>query len=211
MSGANRQFNQMVQVYQLPFFYSAFHPYQTLVIVPLLAAGIGYFSGAAVTYGVTAFFFAPVVWAVAVIFTNSNYQELSDAFLHDAAAKATEIFAGAGKGTETYYIKHSYDAVNFVRPDRVHEPVVLIVSDASMLVYDDARLDFDRLYANFGTSSREFFFDSVASMNYDKPYFEIRLQDGERVKYRSSRKPDDVLHDLQQRLRSYKARPEVEQ
>lgn len=199
------QFNRQAQVNQLPFFFFAFHPYYTIAVVTIALGVIGAVFDASVLWGVVGFWISPFVWIGSVNFVNSKYQELLDAFHGDVAAKATELFAGAGEGTQTYRIEHAYDSVRLVRPNRVYEPVTLIVGDGSLLVYDDARLRFDLLQPTLGASTREIFFDSVTSVNYDSPFFEIRMGDGDHAKYRSSRKPDDVLHDLQQRVRQYKA------
>lgn len=207
MSAFSNQFDDLSEYYERPFFYLAFHPYQAIAGTTLLLGVFGQTQDDIATYAsVGLFIVGPAAWLVSVNFTNSNYQELLDAFMDDTAAKATDLFAGAGEGTETYHIEHSNGSVKFVQPDRVYQPVTLVVSDTSALVYDDARLDFDHLRSNYGSSTREVFFDSVTSVNYDSPFFEIRLQDGDTAKYRSSRKPDDILHDLQQRLRSHKNR-----
>lgn len=206
MTSANI-FDDLKEDYYLPFFYVAFHPYQTLAAGTVLLGLFGYYQNSVTAYSILGLFvIGPVSWIVGVHFTNSNYQELLDAFLDDAAKEATELFAGAGEDTETYHIEHSYGSVNLVQPDRVYEPITLIVSETSVLVYDDTRLDFDVLRANYGSSTREVFYDSVTSVNYDSPYFEIRLQDGDTAKYRSSRKPDDILYELQQRLRAHKTK-----
>lgn len=199
-------FDQLKNPLQLPFYYLGFHPYQTIGIMTVGLGIVGhYVSDSGVAWGTFGFFLiSPIVWLVSVFVVNSNYAELIEAFKDDVAEKATQIFAGGGQQTNTYQIEHSYDSVNFVQPKRVHEPITLITGESSLLIYDDAKLQLDLLQVNLGTSTREVYFDSVTSVNYDKPFFELRLSNGERIKHRSSRKPDDVLHELQQKIRNFK-------
>lgn len=190
----------------IPIFYGAFHPYQLTVALPVGAGILGYLVSAdtAIVLGTLAFFSVPFVWIGAVLYVNQTYRPKTKSFIDEAASIGRRIFGTAGEDTNSFTIEHGYGTVRLVRPYRVIAPISIIVGDSSLLVYDDAKLQLDRLHADFGTGTREFFFDSIASINYDRPYFEIKLIDGDAAQYRSTRKPDSVLHDIQQRLREYK-------
>lgn len=190
----------------IPIYYAAFHPYQLTVGLPIGAGLVGALanSNIAIMLGTLGFFAVPFVWIAAVIYVNISHREKTKTFTNEAASVGRRIFGTAGEDTNSFTIEHGYGSVRLVRPYRVIAPISIIVGESSLLVYDDAKLQLDRLHSELGTGTREFFFDSIASINYDRPYFEIKLVDGDSAQYRSTRKPDAVLHDLQQRLRQYK-------
>ena len=191
----------------VPIYYGAFHPYQLAVGLFVLLGFIGQARGALALYLFGALFLLGPIWVATVVYVNRTHRTKIDSFTSEAAAIGRRIFGTAGAQTASYTIEHGYGNVRFVRPNQVIDPITVIVGDSSMLVYDDAKLELDRLHADFGSGTREFFFDSVASVNYDAPYFEIKLVDGDQAQYRSSRKPDDVLHELQRQVREYKRKP----
>lgn len=191
----------------VPIYYSAFHPYQYSAAVLILFGILGMDQGAVGTYIGYGLLLLGPGWIGSVVYVNRTYRSKKDAFTEEASAVGRKIFGAAGEETTSFTIEHSYGNVRLVRPNQVVEPISIIVGDTSMLVYNDSKLDFDLLDPDFGTGTREFFFDSIASVNYEHPYFEIKLVDGDHAQYRSSRKPDDVLHELQRRIREYKQQP----
>jgi hypothetical protein len=200
---ASSELDTQLDFKQAPIYWSAFHPHLLTVGLVITAAYLGR-NDDPVGWGIRAAILSGVIWVAAVLYVNKTYQEKLDVFNSDAAAIARGMFGSAGEETNAFIIEHGHDSVWFLQPYRVIEPVTVIVGDTSMLVYDDYKLELDRLSANFGTSTREFYYDSIASVNYDEPYFEIKLADGDFAQYRSSRKPDSVLYELQNRVRQYK-------
>lgn len=188
----------------LPIYYGAFHPYQ-LTVGLTLAAALIWLQSTPIVHALYALLLSPFVWAGTVWYVNRTYREKLDTFNQDAIAIGKDIFGTVGTDSVSFSIEHSYGSVWFVKPNMIYSPVSIIVGESSVLVYDDSKLKLDRLQADFGDSTREFFYDSITSINYDSPHFEIRLNDGEQAQYRSSRKPDDVLHELQNRVREYRA------
>lgn len=127
-------------------------------------------------------------------------------FVAGAEREARRILGLAGEDTTTHTIWASWGNVWGVPLDRWHVPTVLVIGESSVAIYDDAKLDLKRVSTTIGQGTRELFYDQISSVNYDRPFFEIKMTDGDVLQYRSSRKPDDVLYELQQRVRAFKTK-----
>lgn len=207
MAGVESDLDREVDNQSKILFYLAFHPYHTLIAVLAIAGGFGVLLDRPVVsavIGVTVG--GPVVWVAAVYYVNSNYQSVLDAFIDEAILEAKHLFGGAGERPQTYEFLRSYDAVNLVEPERYHEPILMIASESSLLIYEDALLELDRLRSSFGSNTVEIFYDSINSVNYDAPHFEIHLDDGDYLIYQTTGRPDELLRELQQRIREFKQR-----
>lgn len=209
MPKPSRDLYDRLKLYYIPVFYAAFHPYHLTIFIVVVSGIWGYRQSTDAAIGAATLglmLVAPIAWGAAVIFVDRNYREILDAFNTEASRVARDIFGVTGEPTASHQISRGVGSVTFVRPNQYYKPVTILVGETSLLVYNDAMLSFDILNPEFGSGTREFYFDSIASVNYDSPYFEIKLIDGDRERYKSSRKPDSVLHELQQRVREYKAK-----
>lgn len=176
----------------------------TWVGTVVVAAVVGYLIDSAVLLGTLGFFAGPVVWFFGVRYINDNYRDVLNGYLRDVEGKGREILGLTGENVESYTLHFEGESPLMVSAAKQYQPTSLIVTDSSVAVYDDTELDMVQLNADVGTSTREMYFDQISTVNYSEPYLELKTSDGDTLQYHSSRKPNDAMHDIQERLREYK-------
>lgn len=183
--------------------FAGFHPIYTVVASLIGGAFLGQMLGSIQVGMEIGLLSGPLVWVAGTRHVNNNYEKILAAFQAEAKARAREMLRIQGN-VNTYTIRYSTGSTMWVTPGHKYGLTTLVIGDSSVAIYSDATMQFDRLDAEFGKSTREFYFDQITSVNYDAPHIEIKSTDGDLMRYVSSTKPDDVLKDLQDRLREYK-------
>lgn len=206
MSEYTQSFDREADEVIKPLWLAGWHAYTTMAIGIVVLAVIGQGAGSSpVAWGFYGLLLGAVAHFAGIYYVTNNWRRLVDNFVNDVESAAREMMGMAGENVSTYTLRYSFGGRRLLSPDRVHEPTVLVVGDASLAVHEDAILELDMLTADVGTKSREYYFDSITSVNYEDPHFQIKTSDGSTDQYESTREPDDALYDLQERLREYKA------
>lgn len=146
---------------------------------------------------------AVVIYIACIWYVNRISRPILDAFADDARTNAQDIMSYSGD-TESFTLRYRTGSIPLLRAPLMFEPTTLIVADSSAAVYDDVELNVRELDPHIGEDSIELFYDQIASVSYDSPNLEMNLTTGSTHRFPSTRKPDDVLHELQQRIREHK-------
>lgn len=171
----------------------------------IVALGIvGYFLESTAILVFLGIFAGPIVWFIGARYVNDNYRDVLDAYLRDVEGRGREILGLTGEDVASYTLQFEGASPLMVSAAKEYQPTTLIVTDSSVAVYDDTNLNMMLLQADVGTDTREMYYDQISSVNYSEPYLELKTSDGDTMQYLSSRKPNDALHDIQDRLRGYK-------
>lgn len=159
------------------------------------ALGSGIFGG---------FVIGMVVWFAGTRHVNNNYQQVVDGFEKDVKGRASDMLGLAGD-VETYALRSRTGSAKMVAAARRYEITTLHVGESSVAIHDDAYLKMPLLDDHIGKGTTELYFDQITSVNYDEPYLEIKSADGELLQYKSTRKPNDAMYDIQDRIREFKS------
>lgn len=190
-----------------PLWYAGWFPKLPVIATPVILALSTVIVGAPDYTTIGAFYGLPLgglIYFIGTVHINRSFRPIVEAFVDSVERAARSMMAIAGEDASTYTLRSSTGSRRFIHPNRVHRPTVLLVGESSLAVHDGAVLQLDRLAADIGPKTREYYYDSVTSVTYDAPFFEIKTADGGTDQYRSSREPDDALYELQNRLRAYK-------
>ena len=145
------------------------------------------------------------LWYLGTREINEKYGDLEEGFIADAKLAAKGML-GMGGDVKSYSLMYASGAALLVNANRFYHKTTLVVGETSVAVHDVADLDMVNLNEKIGNATQELYFDQIGSVNYDAPHFQIKTADGDVLQYQSSRKPDDALYDLQQRIRAYKSK-----
>lgn len=158
--------------------------------------------------GTLAFFASPFIWYIGgVRHVNNNYEEVLDRFHARIDRVVEEALSTRPEDNASKYRTHYEHGSKLLRkPSKEYETHTLVVTDHSLIIHDEAKLEMPMLNEHIGDSTEEFYFDSISSVNYDSDdrKFWVNLTDGHGRSWPSDRKPEDCLEDLQMRLRDYK-------
>lgn len=205
MSKTTYRFDRAAEEIFKPIWLAGWHGYSTVIATAVV---LGFFGrntdGGAVVWGFWGLFLGAAIHLAGVYYVNDRWREVVEAFVMSAEESASQMSGMAGEEINSYTLRSSNGRRRLVKPNRLQHVTVLIVGNSSMAVFDDAELELNLLRLEVGQRSREFFFDSITSVNYQDPYFQLKTADGETNQYISTRKPDDALYDLQNRLRDFK-------
>lgn len=197
-------FSQAKSSILFPVWVTGWNILYTWVGTIVALSAIGYFIDSAAFLGSLGLIVGPIVWFIGVRYINDNYESVLSGYLRDVEGKGREILGLTGEDVDSYTLRYEGNSPFLVSPAKSYQPTTLIVTDSSVAIYDDTELDMMMLDADVGTGTREMYYDQISTVNYSKPYLELKTSDGDTMQYLSSRKPNDALHDIQTRLREYK-------
>lgn len=190
-----------------PLWWIGWHGKLTILAVTVIGAFLGNAIDAAIIVGLLSFFFiSPIVWIAGVFYVNRNYGMVLDAFKKTADEGAMKYLSLDDEEGEisTYGILGSYGSKILRKPATNYNQVMMVVTDYSLVIHDDADLDMISASASVGKSTEEIYYDSIASVNYEDGKFWVNRTDGQGHSWPSEREPDDALDDIQRRVREYK-------
>ncbi|MDY6779285.1 MAG: hypothetical protein SV760_01810, partial [Halobacteria archaeon] len=106
--------------------------------------------------------------------------------------------------SDFYTLTYGEGGSLLVEPNSVYYSTNLLVGNASLLLHHGSRVDMVKRESYVSDSTKELYYDQVASVDYNDPYLEIRFSDGETFRFISAEKPESVLEDVQTKLQEYK-------
>lgn len=143
-------------------------------------------------------------WYVGTRHINEHYEGIQKAYFNDAERHSRNILSVQGEDVELFTLRHKGGSTPLVKAAKVYKPTTLGVGDTSVTFYDDTALDMMNLNVRFDTNTQEIFYDQVSGVQYNEPFLEVKNSANETMDFRSSRKPDDAMNLLQNRVRNYK-------
>lgn len=149
-----------------------------------------------------------LIWLGAVFYINRRYQDVQTEYVELVDARSDEFASQVGPEVNLYSLIGGTDSLFLLRPDEEYRATHLLIGDTSVTIQKGIRMSMVSRIPMVKDSSREIYYDQISSVSYDAPRLEIRTSDGDTLSYLSSRRPDDALRDLQNRLRSYKSTTE---
>ena len=145
-----------------------------------------------------------VWWFVGTRVINGGYGEVMREYGRYTDRVAQARMSTAGENTASYTLTSASGGAPLVEPAKDYYSTTLIVGDSSVSIHDGVGVDMESRTPYLKDNTREVYFDQVASVSYDRPILRINTSDGDALRYKSSREPDDAMSDLQGRVRSYK-------
>lgn len=145
-----------------------------------------------------------VVWLAGAYTINSLYAETYHDFT-DAVEDEGRVLLGGGDAFYTF--THGEETVPLVRSAKKYNATNLLVGDSSLSLHHGSTVDMVARDSEVSDSTKELYYDQVASVDYEEPYLKIRMSDGQVVRIVTSGKPVDVIAEIEGRLQTYKGSP----
>lgn len=189
----------------MPLWWAGWRPKHMVLGVTAVAGFIGVQIDMWFTLGFLGIFAGIGLWYAGTKHINEEYEGVLKAYLDEANNHAREILRFQGEDVEIFTLRYASGSSFLVKPNEEYRPTTLAVAESSVAVYDDTELDMVDVNPRLGTNTQEFYYDQISTVQFEEPFLEIKTSDGDTLQYRSSREPDDALHELQAKLRNYKA------
>lgn len=170
---------------------------------------IGVFSNLPSWIGTLAFLAAFVVPPAGIYYVRSNWKLVRDDGLEDTQKAATEIVQLQSEGIEQFNL-FNHSSYGSILPPKEYYVTTLLVEDSLLVAHSDATIHLPQLSWKVGESTTEYYYDQVTNISYEPGgddetgEFWINLSGGHGDKYKSTRKPDSALSEIQRRLRHFK-------
>jgi len=203
-SRSTEEFNREAKNVSRPLWFLGWNPKFTIPGGIVLGAIIGTQFGGPFLLGFLGLFVGIGGWYAGTREVNAKYKDVRDGFLTDARNAAGGML-GMGGEVNTYTLERESGSAPLVESHREYTPISLIIGESSVAIHDEAELEMPTLDAYIGESTQEFYYDQIGSVNYDEPHLQLKTSDGELLQFASSRRPDDALYELQERIREHKS------
>jgi hypothetical protein len=148
-----------------------------------------------------------VFWIAGVYVVNSGYSEVYHRFVDHVEEEGRSLL---GEGDGFYTFSHGEETIPVVRSAKKYHATNLLVGDSSLSLHHDSTVDMVRREEDMSDSTKELYYDQVASVDYEAPYLKIRMSDGQVVRIVTSGKPVEVMEEIEEHLRRYKTSSETE-
>jgi len=143
------------------------------------------------------------VWLVGAYVVNSGYGDLYSRFVGEVEREGAELLGDDDLHTFT----HGEETAPVVRSAKRYRATNLLVGDSSLSLHHGSTVDMVTRDGSVSDSTKELYYDQVASVDYEEPFLKVRMSDGEVVKIVTSGKPVEVIEEVEDRLQTYKASP----
>lgn len=144
------------------------------------------------------------VWILSVLYVNWTYEAVLEEY-EDLSGQVTESFMDQLEHDVDVFVLDASDPSYLgIKPGERYETTNLLAGPQSVTVFRGVELPMSSRVPQLHDASEEIYYDQVSAVSYSRPYLEIRTSDGGTLRYESSRRPEDALNTLQNRIRAYK-------
>ncbi len=162
--------------------------------------------GGLITWHILGAVIGLLIWGVGAMVINSTYTDAYDAFNMIVRKKGEALL-----GEDIYTPSHGSGNVFGVKPHSEYFATNVNVGDNSLVINYGSKINMPKKEISLSESTKQMYYDQLASVDYEKPYFEVRMADGEVVNIVTNEKPEELLDEIENKLREYKSAPEPQQ
>jgi hypothetical protein len=144
-----------------------------------------------------------ILWGAGVYVVNSGYGDVYHGFVDRVEEEGVALLGDDGFHTFT----HGEDTLSLVGSAKRYHATNLLVGGSSLSLHHGSTVDMVTREEKVSNSTKELYYDQVASVDYESPFLKIRMSDGQVVKIVTSGKPVEVIKEIEERLARYKASP----
>lgn len=145
-----------------------------------------------------------VAWAAGVSHVNDHYESVLDEYDTICEQAAEEHLSLSSPDTESYLLPNADGNPLLIEPATEYMTRTVVVADNSVAIHRGVGLEMKYRSPTLEDDTEEIYYDQISSVTYSEPDLRIITSDGGEFVIPSTREPDDVLEDLQSRLREYK-------
>lgn len=147
------------------------------------------------------------LWIVGLVHVTSTYDQLYREWTDRIERKGKQLLGPDEQWDRDrfYNLTYGIDSVPLLRPNKEYFVTNLYIGDHAIGVHADSEIDMVQRDVEVSTSTRELFYDQVASVDYTNPYLEVKMSDGEKFRFISTTEPGDLLDDVKTSLQQYKS------
>lgn len=171
---------------------------------PTPVAEVGAVLEALATWSLAGFFGGLAVWAVGAAYVNTHYEERLEEFKREVVERGEELL-----GSEPFTYIQGVGSTLGVWPAESYRATNVVVGESSIMIHHGSKLVLGRGGVDVSDSTKQLYYDQVSSVDYDDPYFRIRMSDGEVVSLHTETKPVDLMNLIVKGLQRYKSTAEA--
>jgi hypothetical protein len=147
------------------------------------------------------------LWVVGLVHATSTYDELYREYADRIEGKGKQMLGPDEHWDRArfYNLTYGIESVPLLKPNKEYYVTNLYIGDHAIGVHADSRIDMVQRDVEVSTSTRELFYDQVASVDYTDPYLEVKMSDGEKFRFISTTEPGELLDDVKTSLQQYKS------
>jgi hypothetical protein len=140
-------------------------------------------------------------WLVGVYTVNNRYAGVYQDFTDRVKKEGKSLI---GDRDSFYSFTHGEETLPLVRSAKRYHTTNVLVGDSSLSLHHGSTIDMVSGEEEMSNSTKELYYDQVASVDYEEPYLKVRMSDGQVVKIVTSQKPQELIEEIEKRLQRYK-------
>ncbi len=144
------------------------------------------------------------VWTVVAAYVNTSYETRLEQFKREVVDRGEEML-----GSEPFTYIQGVGSTLGVWPAERYRATNVVVGESSIMIHHGSELDLGRGGVDVSDSTKQLYYDQVSSVDYDEPYFRVRMSDGEVVSLHTETKPVDLMNLIVKGLQRYKSTGEA--
>jgi len=152
-----------------------------------------------VTWFLGGFALGIVAWAVGAGVVNRSYGEVYESYRMLIEKKGEALL-----GERTHTAMNGVGSMLGLKPYKEYHASNIRVRDNSVDLNYGSVLSMPRKAVSVSGSTKQMYYDQLASVEYEEPHLEIRMADGDIVRIATSEKPVELLEEIEARLKEYK-------
>lgn len=167
---------------------------------PTPVADVGAVLEALATWWLIGLFAGLAVWTAVAAYVNTSYEKRLDEFKQEVVERGEQLL-----GSEPFTYVQGVGSTLGVWPAERYRATNVVVGESSIMIHHGSELDLGSGGVDVSNSTKQLYYDQVSSVDYDDPYFRVRMSDGEVVSLHTETKPVDLMNLIVRGLQRYKS------
>ena len=150
--------------------------------------------------------FGVAVWLPCALYVNASHERLLERLVGRVREAGEEVLGGEGS---LHTLTNGKGAVPLVKPAKGYDVANVLVGESSVGVHHGSFVDTVSRTVEVSNGTEEVYYDQISSVGYDGRRLRIRTADGGSVNVVTSEEATEVVDEIEERLRKYKAKSAV--
>ncbi|MFW5929038.1 MAG: hypothetical protein ACOCT0_01270 [Halobacteriota archaeon] len=152
------------------------------------------------TWSLVGFAVGGVSWAAMASFVNTRYEDYVDGFREEVREAGESLL-----GSEPFTYVQGRGSKLLLWPAMAYYATNVVVGRNSIMLHHGSKLDLGSRSTEISDSTKQLYYDQVSSLDYDDPYFRIRMSDGEVISLHTESKPVELMNLIARGLQDFKS------
>jgi len=151
--------------------------------------------------------FGVAVWLPCALYVNVSHERLLEQLIGRVREAGEGVLDGEGS---LHTLTNGKGAVPLVKPAKEYDVANVLVGESSVGVHHGSFIDTVSRTVEVGDGTEDVYYDQISSVGYDGRRLRIRTADGGSVNVVTSDEATEIVDEIEERLREYKAKSAVD-